>query len=57
MQKNSAAPAAEEGALVKVNTRNAVKEIAMEVLFIVAAIVFVAAVLVICVYQIGRAHV
>ena len=55
MQKNSAAPAAEEGALVKVNTRNAVKEIAMEVLFIVAAIVFVAAVLVICVYLLVQA--
>ncbi len=49
MQENPANAEVEES-IVKVNMRNAVKEIAMKVLFAVAAAFFVIAVLTICIY-------
>lgn len=49
MQENPANAEVEES-IVKVNMRNAVKEIAMKVLFAVAAALFVIAVLTICIY-------
>lgn len=56
MQENTAIPAEEEQqSVAKVNVRNAVKEIGMMVLFAIAALVFIAAVLVICIYLFARA--
>lgn len=54
MQQNSAA-AAKGAALGKADTKNIVKEIAMKVLFAVAAAIFIMAVGVICVYLLAQA--
>lgn len=53
MQSNTAAPAA-EAAVSKVNYRNLIKEVGMKIVFAIAAVIFILAVVVICVYLFYR---
>ena len=55
MQQYSAASAAGEVSVAKINTKNIVKELAMKILFAVAAAIFILAVLVICIYLLAQA--
>ena len=55
MQSNTAAAAVEGPTVAKVNYRNIVKELVMKIVFAIAAVIFIAAVLMICVYLFARA--
>lgn len=55
MKQNTAVPAEGEETIARVNVRNAVKEISMKVLFAISAAVFIAAVLIICIYLLWQA--
>ncbi len=56
MEENTVIPAEkEEQSIAQVNIRNTIKEVAMMVVFAVGALIFIAAVLMICIYLFARA--